>query len=102
MEPPLDGVYPAIADVSGLAASVKNSHGIGFGGVLCIHPSQISVIHESLAPALEEVGWVRRVREAAVNQQGAFKMDGRMIDAPVLARADRIISLASLSYTSQR
>lgn len=102
LEPPLDGVYPAIADVSGLAALVRNSHGIGFGGVLCIHPSQISVIHESLAPALEEVDWARRVREAPLNQPGAFKMDGRMIDAPVLARADRIISLASLSHTSQR
>ncbi|SPO55778.1 putative citrate lyase subunit beta [Pseudomonas sp. JV551A1] len=98
LAPPLDGVYSAIADVSGLAASVKNSHGMGFGGVLCIHPSQIPVIHESLAPALEEVDWARRVREAAVNQSGAFKLDGRMIDAPVLARADRIISLASLSH----
>ena len=47
-----------------------------------------------LAPGVEEVDWARRVREAAVNQPGAFKMDGRMIDAPVLARADRIISLA--------
>lgn len=45
LAPPFDGVYPAIADVSGLAAPVKNSHGMGFGGVLCIHPSQIPVIH---------------------------------------------------------
>ena len=70
---------------------------MGFGGVLCIPLSQISMIHESLAPAVEEVDWARRVREAAVNQPGAFKMDGRMIDAPVLARADRIISLARMN-----
>ncbi|WP_447650423.1 HpcH/HpaI aldolase/citrate lyase family protein [Pseudomonas abietaniphila] len=98
LAPHLDGVYPAIADVSGLAASVKNSHGMGFGGVLCIHPSQMPVIHENLATAVEEVDWARRVREAALNQPGAVKMDGRMIDAPVLARADRIISLASLRH----
>ncbi|CAI8906899.1 HpcH/HpaI aldolase/citrate lyase family protein [Pseudomonas sp. IT-P218] len=97
LAPPLDGVYPAIADVSGLAESVKNSQGMGFGGVLCIHPSQISVIHESLAPSANEVDWARRVREAADSQPGAFKLDGRMIDAPVLARAERILSLASFT-----
>lgn len=95
LAPPLDGVFPAINDLPGLTSAVKTASEMGFGGVLCIHPKQVTVIHEALTPATDEVSWAHRVLEAAQTQGGAFKLDGQMIDAPVLSRARRILSALS-------
>ncbi|MBW1248735.1 CoA ester lyase [Pseudomonas tolaasii] len=91
LAPALDGVFPSISDDSGLTYAVQRAQQMGFGGVLCIHPKQVGTIHEALAPALEDVSWARRVLDAAQTQGGAFKLDGQMIDAPVLSRARRIL-----------
>lgn len=92
---PLDGVFPAINDLPGLTSAVKTASEMGFGGVLCIHPKQVAVIHEALTPEPDEVSWAHRVLEAAKSQGGAFKLDGQMIDAPVLSRARRTLSALS-------
>ncbi|MNR39950.1 Citrate lyase subunit beta-like protein [compost metagenome] len=68
---------------------------MGFGGVLCIHPKQVAGIHSALTPEPSEVTWANRVLAAAETQGGAFKLDGQMIDAPVISRAKRILSTLS-------
>lgn len=96
--PPLDGVYPAIGDPEGLADSVRHAYDMGFGGALCIHPKQVPVIHAALAPTADALAWAQRVVEAsaAASGAGAFQLDGQMVDAPVLLRAQRLLALVAV------
>lgn len=92
---PLDGVHPAIDDAAGLAAAAKHARELGFAGMLCIHPAQLPVVHQAYAPSEDEVGWARRVVDTH-EQTGsaAFRLDGKMVDAPVIARARHVLALA--------
>ncbi|PZP26801.1 MULTISPECIES: HpcH/HpaI aldolase/citrate lyase family protein [Pseudomonas] len=91
---PLDGVHPAIGDTEGLRASIRLAAGMGFAGALCIHPRQVEVIHQALAPSAEELAWAQRVIDAGSGGAGAYQVDGQMVDAPVLARAQRLLAFA--------
>jgi (S)-citramalyl-CoA lyase len=95
--PPLDGVHPAIGDQQGLHRAVRHAYDMGYGGALCIHPAQVPVIHAALAPSAEDLNWARKVIDAsaAARGAGAFQLDGQMIDAPVLLRAQRLLALAA-------
>ncbi|VVO89269.1 Citrate lyase subunit beta-like protein [Pseudomonas fluorescens] len=95
--PPLDGVYPAIGDPGGLKRAIRHAYDMGYGGALCIHPNQVAVIHDALAPGADDLAWARRVVDAsaAANGAGAFQLDGQMVDAPVLLRAQRLLALAA-------
>ncbi|KJK07444.1 Citrate lyase subunit beta-like protein [compost metagenome] len=94
LAPALDGVFPAIKDHDGLRQTVANARDMGFGGVLCIHPEQVAVIHAALQPSEDELGWAKRVLHAAASSAGAFALDGQMVDAPVIARARAIVAQA--------
>ncbi|MCY1276868.1 (3S)-malyl-CoA thioesterase [compost metagenome] len=91
LQPPLDTVYPAFDDEEGFTAVVRRSHDMGLFGALCIHPRQVAVVHAALAPSAEELAWARRVMEGAASGAAAFKVDGKMVDAPVIARARRVL-----------
>jgi len=95
--PPLDGVYPAIGDPDGLRQAIRHAYDMGYGGALCIHPKQVPVIHEALMPSAQDLQWAKNVVAASVaaNGAGAFQLDGQMVDAPVLLRAQRLLALAS-------
>ena len=90
LAPPLDGVFPHIDDLDGLQHSVARVRDMGFGGAMCIHPRQVSVINQVFAPSPEQLVWAERVIAAAATQGGAFQLDGKMVDAPVVKRAQRI------------
>jgi (S)-citramalyl-CoA lyase len=91
---PLDGVHPDFNDLDGLARSVRHAADMGFAGALCIHPRQVEAIHRTLQPSAEELAWAERVVEAARCGAGAFQLDGKMVDAPVVERAQRLLALA--------
>ncbi|MFK3974002.1 HpcH/HpaI aldolase/citrate lyase family protein [Pseudomonas sp. NPDC087358] len=95
--PPLDGVHPAIGDPDGLQRAIRHAYDMGYGGALCIHPKQVAVIHAALAPSAEDLRWAQKVLDAsaAANGAGAFQLDGQMIDAPVMLRAQRLLALAA-------
>lgn len=97
LAPPLDGVFPAIADAAGLQRAIEHARNLGYGGALCIHPKQVALIHAALAPSAEDLRWAQRVlaASAAAGGAGAFQMDGQMIDAPVLNRARRLLEASS-------
>lgn len=65
LAPPLDGVYPAIQNRVGLVEAVRFARDMGFGGLLCIHPSQVEPIHQTLMPSLAELEWARRWQRPA-------------------------------------
>ncbi|MCJ1878294.1 MULTISPECIES: HpcH/HpaI aldolase/citrate lyase family protein [Pseudomonas] len=94
LQPPLDTVFPAFDDAEGFAATIRHGRDLGLLGALCIHPRQVAVAHAALAPGAEELDWARRVVEASQGGAAAFQVDGQMVDAPVLARARRLLASA--------
>lgn len=89
--PPLDGPTTAVRDPDRLAADVAHARRLGFGGTLCIHPTQIPVVHQGFAPTDEDVAWARRVLLAG---DSVSTVDGEMVDRPVLDRARRLLDAA--------
>ncbi|HAQ26860.1 MAG TPA: CoA ester lyase, partial [Pseudomonas sp.] len=91
---PLDSVFPDIKNLHGLAETTAAARDMGFGGLLCIHPSQVAVVHETLMPDAEELAWAQRVLAAGASGEGVFVVDGQMVDAPVVGRARRLLQRA--------
>ncbi len=92
---PVDGVTTATDNLVRLAEDTARSRRMGFGGKLCIHPAQVVPVQAAFAPQPQELAWARRVLEAAPAHGGAvFRLEGRMVDAPVLALAARVLLLA--------
>ncbi len=93
-----DGIWPDIKDVVGLRADSLRARRLGFSGKTLIHPDHITVVNEVFDPTAEEVEEARRVvrafDEARVGGHGAVALDGRMIDAPVVDRARRVLRAA--------
>lgn len=93
---PVDGVTTATQDTEVLAADAQRSRRFGFGAKLCIHPAQVAGVHQALAPTEAECDWARRVLAAEVAAGGgAFSVDGKMVDPPVLLLARKILQTAA-------
>lgn len=89
---PVDGVTAALDDAARLDSDVARSRRLGFGAKLCIHPQQVGPVNEGLGPTQAQRAWAQRVLEAnRTLGTGAFRLDGQMIDAPVLQRARRML-----------
>jgi len=91
---PVAGVTPQLDDAERLLADLALSRRQGFGAKLCIHPSQVAPIHTALRPGAEALDWARRVLAADAASPGAARLDGRMVDRPVVLQAQRTLSLA--------
>lgn len=90
--PPVDGVTANVYGIEELSRAALAARRLGFGGKLCIHPSQVDRVHAAFDVSKEELAWARRILLAAEGQPGAFMMDGRMVDTPVLDRARRLLA----------
>jgi citrate lyase subunit beta/citryl-CoA lyase len=97
----IDAVYVNIPDLDGLAAEAQDAAACGFVLKACIHPSQVPVVRTAFHADQTQVAWARRVlaavRDADALDRGAVKIDGQMIDAPLIRQAEAI--LASLRLT---
>ncbi len=97
----LDTVYPRITDDEGLRREAGFIKQLGFDGKSVIHPNQISIIHEVFTPTEAEVAKARKIvaaaKEAAERGLGAVSVDGRMVDAPVVRRAQYTLVRAGLA-----
>ncbi len=91
---PVAGVTPEIGDDEALARDLAWARAVGFTAKLCIHPRQVDVARRALAPSDKDVDWARRVLAAAANSTGAVQVDGRMVDRPVLLKAQSILDRA--------
>ena len=93
--PPIDGVTPTTDDVARIQDDAKRAKHMGFGGKLCIHPKQVGIVKAAFMPSEEELAWAQRVIEAdKTSKGGAVKLDGRMIDRPVVLLAQRTVAIA--------
>ncbi|HEY1225805.1 MAG TPA: CoA ester lyase [Ramlibacter sp.] len=89
---PVDGVSTAIDDPAQLAADAGRARRLGFGAKLCIHPKQVQGVNAAFSPSGAEVRWASRVLDAAAKAGGAaVAVDGKMVDRPVLLRAQAIL-----------
>ncbi len=95
---PIDTVFSDVGDMEGLRESVLEAKSLGFDGKGCIHPRQIAVVHEAFAPTQEEVARARRIVEAFDDAErrglGVVSLGSKMIDPPVVKRAQRVVRLA--------
>lgn len=91
----VDTVWSDLEDENGFEAEVRTAKDLGFSGKSCIHPNQISVVHRIYTPNEEEIAHARRVvaamREAEQRGAGVFTVDGKMVDTPVIAKAQHIL-----------
>jgi citrate lyase subunit beta/citryl-CoA lyase len=96
-----DTVFTNVNDCDGLFADAAAAANMGFSGKAAIHPSQVAVIHRAFRPEEKEVRKAARVvraaREAEERGVGVIAVDGRMVDAPVVAQARRTIELARIA-----
>lgn len=98
---PIDGVSPGTEEFTQLAADAARALRGGFGAKLCIHPAQVAVVHAAFTPSAAEVAWAERVRAGfAQAQGGVFRLDGRMVDAPVVRLAERTLARAKAAQPS--
>jgi citrate lyase subunit beta / citryl-CoA lyase len=89
---PVDGVTTSLDDAADIERAARYARRFGFGGKLCIHPKQIAPTHLAFTPSDDECAWARRVLQAAQASSGAATVvDGKMIDAPVIERAQVIL-----------
>jgi citrate lyase subunit beta/citryl-CoA lyase len=93
LQAPVDGVTTAIDDLPRVKQDALRARRLGFGGKLCIHPRQVEAVNAALRPTEEELAWARRVAQAAAAANGAaVALDGRMVDRPVILRAQALLT----------
>jgi citrate lyase subunit beta/citryl-CoA lyase len=95
-----DSVYADVGDLTGLARWAEQSHALGFDGMGCVHPSQIAVVHRAFTPSQAELEKAVRIVEAFQQAQerglGVVSLGAKMIDAPVVTRALKLVERARL------
>jgi len=93
--PPIDGVTQSTDNIEQITHDAKRAKRMGFGAKLCIHPKQLAIVQAAFMPSQEDLVWAKRVIEAdKASKGGAVKLDGRMIDRPVVVLAQRTLALA--------
>lgn len=89
------GTVADFSDWERFRQMVRRSRRFGFDGAGCIHPGQVKIVNEEYTPSDEELAYARKViamdKEAAAAGRGSFQIDGKMIDIPVVVRAERLV-----------
>jgi len=97
----IDTVFADVNDEEGLRAETEYAKKLGFTGKAVINPRQIDIIHEVYTPTEEEIRKAYKiVKEFLRNKElgiGVFAIDGKMVDAPVVARAEYVLQLANVT-----
>ncbi|HEX2993874.1 MAG TPA: CoA ester lyase [Anaerolineales bacterium] len=94
----IDMVYIDFRDLEGLRLEAKQGAGLGFSGKQIIHPNQVGAVQEAFTPSTEAIEYAQRVVSAFEASQregkGAFALDGKMIDMPLLKNAQHVLDRA--------
>ena len=99
----IDMVYIDFRDIEGLRLEAQQAAGLGFSGKQIIHPNQVAPVQEAFTPSPEAGEYAQRVIEAFITSQkegkGAFALDGKMIDMPLLKNAQKVLDRAKAAKT---
>jgi citrate lyase beta subunit len=94
----IDMVYVDFRDLEGLKAEAVQGNQMGFAGKQVIHPAQVVPVQEAFTPGDEEIQQARRLLDAYEQHQtagqGAFALEGKMVDAPIVKAAERVVARA--------
>ena len=99
--PALDSIWQKVDDIEGLQRDAKNAKRLGYAGKSIIHPKHIEPVHKVFVPSQNEIEWAKKVLQIwkQINEQGdkrgAFKVDGKMIDAVHFKQAKLILDRSS-------
>jgi citrate lyase subunit beta/citryl-CoA lyase len=96
----IETIYPTLSDPDGLAAYARRARFDGFNGMMAIHPAQVPVINQAFTPSAKELAEAQAIVDAfAANpNSGALRFAGRMIDAPHLKQAKRLLEYTDDSH----
>ena len=94
----LTGTLAGFGDIAAFTAMAQRSRALGFEGASCINPAQVAPLNAAFSPSAEEIAYASRVieidRAAQAEGRGAVALDGRMIDIPVVRRAENLLARA--------
>jgi citrate lyase subunit beta/citryl-CoA lyase len=92
----IDTLYTDFEDAKGLRQDTERGIEMGYDGKMTIHPQQVTVVNDAFTPSDERLAWAERVLDARADAdgQGVVAVDGEMIDAPLVAQAERIVARA--------
>jgi len=90
-----DVPFLALDDPAGALVETRRVAALGFTGKAAVHPSQVAAIHQGMAPSAAALAQARRVVAAAADNTGAIRLDGRLVDRPVVLAAQRLLRRAS-------
>ena len=94
----LDIVFIDFKDSDGLRAEAEQGAGFGFSGKQVIHPNQVPVAQEAFTPSDDAIQYAKRIVESFESSQkegrGAYALDGKMIDMPLLKNAQKVLDRA--------
>nr|WP_312701120.1 CoA ester lyase [Sedimentibacter sp.] len=93
-----DTPFTDVEDEEGLREDVLFAKSLGFTGKACISPRHVMTVNEVFSPTIEEIEYAREVmdiiRVAEEQGKGAISLHGKMIDAPIVARARQTLEMA--------
>ncbi|MBP2666609.1 MAG: Citryl-CoA lyase [Firmicutes bacterium] len=94
----IDNVYADVANEAGFMADTLLGKELGFSGKSIIHPNQVEIVHRIYTPTLNEVSKAQKIigayQEALAKKSGVIALNGKMIDGPIVARAERTLRFA--------
>ncbi|WP_137916869.1 CoA ester lyase [Hydrogenophaga sp. 2FB] len=98
----VDGAFADVGDPDGYRAEADMARGLGFIGKSCIHPRQIALANEAFQPSAAEIHHAMKVVQASQDAQaagaGAYLVDGVMVDAPFVRRAEAVMAMAQAAF----
>jgi citrate lyase subunit beta/citryl-CoA lyase len=90
------GTIATFGDWEKFRQMVRRSRRFGFDGAGCIHPGQVTIVNEEYSPNNEEIAYAKKIidldKEAAASGRGSFALDGKMIDIPIIVRAQKLLA----------
>ena len=93
-----DSAFAHVADAEGYRAEAALARRMGFMGKTCIHPSQVALANEAFQPSPQEIEQALKIEaataEAEARGQGAYLVEGRMVDLPFVLRARAVLESA--------
>lgn len=102
----LDSPFVLFQDPDALRADAQRARRMGYTGKHAIHPAQLEIINEVFSPSAEEIAYARKIMEAwgeaEAAGRGSLAMDGRMVDVPVVKRAQNLLSFANAIEARKR
>ncbi len=94
----IDMVFIDFRDEAGLRAEAEQGAGFGFSGKQIIHPNQVPAVQEAFTPSADAIEYAKRIIETFESSQregkGAYALDGKMIDMPLLKNAQKVLERA--------